>query len=252
MKPLLEVKNLTKIFKKKGQEDLSAVDHVSFSLYPGETLGIVGESGSGKSTVARAVTGLLAATEGEIYLQEQEIRGLPGRKFREICGKFQMVFQSPAASFDPRRTLGDGIGESLKNAGMPRKERRARVEELLRRCGLAGEYADRYPHEVSGGECQRAAIARALAIRPELLICDEATSALDVTVQRQILELLAELKREQGMSYLFICHDLALVQQFCDRVLVMESGRIVEEGTPEEVILHPRTEYTRRLVEAVL
>ncbi|HIV24546.1 MAG TPA: ABC transporter ATP-binding protein [Candidatus Scatomonas pullistercoris] len=252
MEPLLEVKNLTKVFKKKGQETLSAVDHLNFCLYPGETLGIVGESGSGKSTVARAVTRLLPVTEGKIYLEGREITGLKGRKLADIYRGIQMVFQSPAGSFDPRRTLGDGIGESLKNSGMGKAERKQRVAELLRRCGLPEEYGRRYPHEVSGGECQRAAIARALAIRPKLLICDEATSALDVTVQKQILELLAEIKKEEGMAYLFICHDLALVQQFCDRVLVMENGKIVEEGPAGEVILRPKAAYTRRLLESVL
>ena len=252
MEPLLEVKNLTKVFKKKGQETLSAVDHLNFCLYPGETLGIVGESGSGKSTVARAVTRLLPVTEGKIYLEGREITGLKGRKLADIYRQIQMVFQSPAGSFDPRRTLGDGIGESLKNSGMGKAERKQRVAELLRRCGLPEKYGRRYPHEVSGGECQRAAIARALAIRPKLLICDEATSALDVTVQKQILELLAEIKKEEGMAYLFICHDLALVQQFCDRVLVMENGKIVEEGPAGEVILRPKEAYTRRLLESVL
>lgn len=252
MKPLLEVKNLTKRFNRKGQEELTAVNHVDFCLYPGETLGIVGESGSGKSTVARAVTRLLDVTEGEIWMAGSNITHVKGRTLREIYRQFQMVFQSPAESFDPRRTLGDGIGESLRNSGVPSKERKERVRELLVQCGLPDDYANRYPHEVSGGECQRAAIARALAVGPKFLICDEATSALDVTVQKQIMQLLARLKEEQGMSYLFICHNLALVQQFCDRILVMQNGSIVEEGTPDEVILHPAADYTKRLIAAAL
>ena len=252
MEPLLEVKNLTRTFRGREKKEFAAVDHVSFCLYPGETLGIVGESGSGKSTVARLITGLTDVTEGETYLKGKKITGRKGRAFREVCRQCQMVFQSPAGSFDPRRTLGDGIGESLENSGMKKAERQRRVAELLRRCGLPEEYAARYPHEVSGGECQRAAIARALAIEPELLICDEATSSLDVTVQKQVMELLAGLREENGVAYVFICHDLALVQQFCSRVLVMQDGRIVEEGTPDEVILRPREDYTRRLVEAVL
>lgn len=252
MEPLLEVKNLTKRFNQKGQEELTAVNHVDFCLYPGETLGIVGESGSGKSTVARAVTRLLDVTEGEIWMAGSNITHAKGRALREIYRQLQMVFQSPAGSFDPRRTLGDGIGESLRNSKVPSKERKERVRELLAQCGLPNDYANRYPHEVSGGECQRAAIARALAVGPKLLICDEATSALDVTVQKQIMKLLARLKEEQGMSYLFICHDLALVQQFCDRILVMQDGCIVEEGTPDEVILHPAADYTKRLVVAAL
>ena len=252
MEPLLEVKKLTKKKKKKGQEELAAVDHVSFCLLPGETLGIVGESGSGKSTVARMITGLLKPSEGEIYLGGRAVTHLKSREQRQVYRQLQMVFQSPAESFDPRRTLGDGVGESLKNTGLSSKERKRRVEKLFMQCGLPADFAGRYPHEVSGGQCQRAAIARALAVEPRLLICDEATSALDVTVQKQVLELLASLKREWGLSYLFICHDLALVQQFCDRVLVMAEGRIVEEGTPEQVILHPRKAYTIKLIQAVL
>lgn len=163
-----------------------------------------------------------------------------------------MVFQTPAESFDPRRTLGDGIGESLRNMGIKGSELKKRVDNLLELCGLSPEFALRYPHQVSGGQCQRAAIARALAVEPQLLICDEATSALDVTVQKQIMELLMKLKKEQNLSVIFICHDLALVQMFCDRVLVMEQGRIVETGTPDQVIHTPREEYTRILVDAVL
>ena len=166
----------------------------------------------------------------------------------------QMVFQTPTDSFDPRRTLGDGIGESLRNIGMSRKETREEVERLLGKCGLPADFADRYPHQVSRGQCQRAAIARALAVKPRLLICDEATSALDVTVQKEILELLNELRSQQGnsLSILFICHDISLVQQFCDRVLVMYHGSIVEEGTPDAVIGHPRNTYTKRLIDSVL
>ena len=163
-----------------------------------------------------------------------------------------MVFQTPTESFDPRRKLGDGIAESLINFGMRKKEAMVKAGQLLELCGLGKEYAERYPHEVSGGQCQRAAIARAIAIDPRLLILDEATSALDVTIQEEILELLNKLKTERNMTYLFICHDIALVQQFCDRVLVMHQGKIVEEGTPDEVIRNPKTEYTRRLIESVL
>lgn len=252
MEPLLEVKKLTKTFQKKGQEELAAVDHVSFCLLPGETLGIVGESGSGKSTVARMITGLLKPSEGEIYLGGRAVTHLKSREQRQVYRQLQMVFQSPAESFDPRRTLGDGVGESLKNTGLSSKERKRRVEKLFMQCGLPADFAGRYPHEVSGGQCQRAAIARALAVEPRLLICDEATSALDVTVQKQVLELLASLKREWGLSYLFICHDLALVQQFCDRVLVMQDGRLVEEGPVTQVLTRPRHPATRALIDAAL
>ena len=155
-------------------------------------------------------------------------------------------------SFDPRRTLGDGISESLVNYGMKKKEAMKETIRLLSLCGLEDEFAKRYPHEVSGGQCQRAAIARALAIKPKVLILDEATSALDVTVQEEVLNLLTKIKEEMDISYLFICHDIALVQNFCDRVLVMYHGRIVEEGIPDEVILHPKEEYTKNLIDSVL
>jgi peptide/nickel transport system ATP-binding protein len=165
-----------------------------------------------------------------------------------------MVFQTPTESFDPRRRLGDSIGESLRNAGWSRTNTEAEVVRLLGECGLPAEFADRYPHQVSGGECQRAAIARALAIRPKVLICDEVTSALDVTIQKEILELLNRLRWEKGLdlSILFICHDIALVQQFCDRVLVMYQGDIVEEGKPDEVVRNPQNEYTKRLIDSIL
>jgi peptide/nickel transport system ATP-binding protein len=252
--PVLAVEGLTKVFTRSGYPDFTAADHVSFEVMPGECLGIIGESGSGKSTVVNMVTRLLDATEGRILLDGEDITKVQGKQLRQVYRKVQMVFQTPAESFDPRRTLGDGIGESLRNNGISRKETAEKVEELLVRCGLTPEFAGRYPHEVSGGQCQRAAIARALAIGPKLLICDEATSALDVTIQKEIMELLATLRKERGggLSILFICHDIALVQQFCDRVLVMYKGKIVEEGVPDEVIQAPRNEYTKRLIESIL
>ena len=163
-----------------------------------------------------------------------------------------MVFQMPGESFDPRWTLGDGIGESLRNQGLSRREAGKRTGELLERCGLSLEYAGRYPHQVSGGQCQRAALARALAAGPKVLVCDEITSALDVTVQKQILELLLKLKEDEQLSFLFISHDLALVQAFCDRVLVLRQGKLVEEGETEAVIRHPAAEYTKQLIDSVL
>ena len=228
------------------------MDDVSFNLKQGECLGIVGESGSGKSTIAKMLTRLEDVSRGQIFLGDQEITKAKGKALRSIYQDIQMVFQNPAESFDPRCTLGDGIGESLRNMGISKKETRNRVEKLLLSCGLTPEYADRYPHQVSGGECQRAAIARALAVEPRVLICDEATSALDVTVQKQIMELLQKLKKENQLSFLFICHDLALVQLFCDRVIVMHDGHVEEEGTPEEIIEHPKTEYTEQLIRSVL
>ena len=250
-KNILEVHHLKKSFT-TGKKSFTAVEDVSFSLKTGEVLGIVGESGSGKSTVAKMITHLTDITDGKIFFLGKDITYAKGKALRETYRELQMVFQTPAESFDPRCTLGDGIGESLRNMGISKKETRNRVEKLLLTCGLTPEYADRYPHQVSGGECQRAAIARALAVEPRVLICDEATSALDVTVQKQIMELLQKLKKENQLSFLFICHDLALVQLFCDRVIVMHDGHVEEEGTPEEIIEHPKTEYTEQLIRSVL
>lgn len=248
---ILEVQNLKKTFL-SGKKSFTAVEDVSFFLNAGEVLGIVGESGSGKSTVAKMITHLTDITDGKIFFLGKDITHAKGKALRETYRELQMVFQTPAGSFDPRCTIGDGIGESLRNMGISKKETRNRVEKLLLTCGLTPEYADRYPHQVSGGECQRAAIARALALEPKVLICDEATSALDVTIQKQIMELLEDLKEKNGLSFIFICHNLALVQMFCDRVLVLYEGKVVERGIPDDIINEPKEEYTQRLVDAVL
>lgn len=252
MGPILRVDNLTKVFTRKGQPPFTAVDHIGFELMPGECLGIIGESGSGKSTAVNMVTRLTDATEGTIILDGEDITHKKGRQLQNAYRKMQMVFQTPTESFDPRHTLGDGIGESLRNFGHCRAEVDRQVAGLLKQCGLPADFAKRYPHQVSGGQCQRAAIARAIAIKPKLLICDEATSALDVTIQKEVLALLRQLRQELSLSILFICHDIALVQQFCDRVLVLYRGSIVEEGIPNEVIRNPRNDYTRRLIDSIL
>ena len=251
MEPILKVADLSKAFSRAGRDAFFAVDHVSFEVQPGEILGIVGESGSGKSTIARLITRQIDATGGQIFIDGQDITRLRRRDLIPVYAKIQMVFQSPADSFDPRRTLGDGICESLRNKGVPKAEREAKARALLESCDLPAVFLARYPHQVSGGQCQRAAIARALMNDPRILIFDEATSALDVTVQKQIIELLQQLQKERKLAYLFICHNIALVQQFCDRVIVLHDGRIVESGLPDEVILHPQSDYTRRLVDAV-
>lgn len=251
MKKILEVKNLSKSFyKSKGS--FPAVEDVSFQVMQGECLGLVGESGCGKSTTARLIAGLLKPDRGSVRLDGEEILGLKGKKKQALYTKLQMVFQPPQDSFDPRCTLGDGIMESMRNRGMKKEQAREKMRRLLEQVELNPGLGDRYPYQVSGGECQRAAIARALAPDPELIICDEATSALDVTVQIQIVELLKRLQQDRKLSLLFICHDLALVQHMCQRVLVMYQGKIIEQGSPEEVIQHPRKEYTRILVDSAL
>ena len=250
MQRLLEVKELRKTFyKNKGP--FVAVDGVSFDVNKGECLGLVGESGCGKSTTAKIITHLTAPDAGSVLLEGAETLFLRGKKERELYTKIQMVFQTPQDSFDPRRSLGDGIMESMRNQSMPKARAKERMYELLDMVELDREFASRYPHEVSGGQCQRAAIARARAPGPELIICDEATSALDVTVQAQIVDLLKKFQKEQGLSLLLICHDLALVQTLCDRVLVMYQGSVVEQGVPDEIIMHPKEEYTRVLVDSV-
>lgn len=251
MKKILEVKNLSKSFyKSKGS--FPAVEDVSFQVMQGECLGLVGESGCGKSTIARLIAGLLKPDRGSVRLDGEEILGLKGKKKQALYTKLQMVFQTPQDSFDPRCTLGDGIMESMRNRGMKKEQAREKMRRLLEQVELNPGLGDRYPYQVSGGECQRAAIARALAPDPDLIICDEATSALDVTVQIQIVELLKRLQQDRKLSLLFICHDLALVQHMCQRVLVMYQGKIIEQGSPEEVIQHPRKEYTRILVDSAL
>ena len=248
---VLKAENLKKVFS-AGKRALVAVDGVSFALERGQCLGIVGESGSVKSTIARMMTRLTDVTDGTIILNGKDITHVKGKELRDTYREIQMVFQMPMESFDPRRTLGDGIGESLRNRKVKKAERKARVRALLADCGLSEEFAARYPHQVSGGQCQRAAIARALAVNPSVLICDEATSALDVTVQKQIVELLIRLKQSGSLSFLLICHDLALVQRLCDTVLVLQHGKAVEYGETQQVLLHPQQEYTKRLIASVL
>ena len=248
---ILKAEHLKKVFT-SGKKSFTAVEDVSFELKRGQCLGIVGESGSGKSTIAGMLTRLTDVTDGKIMLMGRDITNVRGKELRKVYQDMQMVFQMPMESFDPRHTLGDGIGESLRNIGISRRETKKITEELLVKCGLTPEFASRYPHQVSGGQCQRASIARALAVKPSILICDEATSALDVTVQKQILELLMELKEKESLSLLLICHDLALVQAFCDEALVLRQGRVVERGIPDEIVNHPKEDYTKILVASVL
>lgn len=251
MHTILDVKDLTKNFYKNKQL-FTAVNHISFQLRQGECLGLVGESGCGKSTTVKMLTHLLKPDSGEILLEGTEIQHLKGKALKKLYTEIQMVFQTPQDSFDPRRTLGDSIMESMRNHNVSRKEAQNRLGQLLQQVELSPELADRYPNQVSGGQCQRAAMARALAVNPKILICDEATSALDVTVQAQIIELLKRLQQEMDLSILLISHDLALVQHLCDRVIVMYQGNIVEQGTPDRVINAPENDYTKMLIEAAM
>jgi ABC-type oligopeptide transport system ATPase subunit len=230
-----------------------AVDGVDFEIHEGETLGLVGESGSGKSTVGRAVLGLVDAAEGTVEFEQRDIRSMGARQLRAARRHMQMIFQDPAGSLNPRLRVGASVGEPLIVHGIvtDRRELARRVGTLLERCGMPAASADRYPHEFSGGQRQRLAIARALALEPRLLICDEPTSALDVSIQAQILNLLADLQRELKLSYLFISHDMNVIQHICHRVAVLLKGKIVEIGTRDEVLLTPRHEYTQRLLSAV-
>jgi len=250
MDSVLEVKDINKSYISR-RKKIQAVKGVSFQIYKGECVGLIGESGCGKSTIAKMIARLEAVDSGKIFLDGNDITNARGRTLREVYKLVQMVFQAPAESFNPRFKLGEGIMESIINQGISRRKAKVRVGEYLEMCGLTKEFADRYPHEVSGGECQRASIARAIAIKPKLLICDEATSALDVTVQAQILKLMGQLKKEMDMTYLLISHDIALVQEICDRVLVMYQGQVIEEGTPNEIIMNPQHEYTKKMIDAV-
>ncbi len=232
---------------------VQAVDSISFSLARRELLGIVGESGSGKSTVAKLLTGLHLPTSGNILLDGKDITHAHGKERRALYTRIQMVFQDAVGSFNPRRTIGAMIGETICRLCTPdERDTKRRVAELLTEVGLPSSYAMRYPHEMSGGECQRAAIARAMAVHPEILVCDEATSALDVSVQAKIIALLLHLQREHGMSLLFISHDLPLVSSIADRVLIMQNGRIVEQGETSRVLREPSEDYTRNLLRAAL
>ncbi|EKU72021.1 ABC transporter ATP-binding protein [Selenomonas sp. F0473] len=232
---------------------VQAINGISFSLGRRELLGIVGESGSGKSTVAKLLTGLHLPTGGNIFLDGRDITRTNRKERRALYTRIQMVFQDAPGSFNPRRTIGAMIGETICRLCAPDGRRtEERVAALLSEVGLPASYARRYPHEMSGGECQRAAIARAMAVHPDILLCDEATSALDVSVQAKIVSLLLHLQKEHGMSLIFISHDLPLVSSIAERVLIMRAGRIVEEGTPRRVLTNPTDEYTKNLLRAAL
>jgi len=253
---LVRVEGLTKFFPVRvgfaGRARVHAVDGVDLEIQEGETFGLVGESGSGKSTLGRCILRLINPTSGRIWFDGQELTTLRGEELRKTRLRLQIVFQNPVASLDPRMRAGQTIAEPLRvHQGASAQEARAKVGELLRRVGLHAEVAEKYPHELSGGQCQRIAVARALALEPRFIVLDEPTSSLDVSVQAQIVNLLKELQAELGLTYLFITHDLALVSYLADRVGVMYLGKLVEVGGAVDVLERGQHPYTRALRNAV-
>ena len=258
-KPLLRAENITTRFTSKRNflgkalSFVNAVDDVSFEVYPGETLGLVGESGCGKTTLGRSLLRLIEPTAGKIHFGDKEISRLSPDEMRQMRKRMQIIFQDPYSSLNPRLTAGHAILEPMKVHKLHGndKARKARTLELLRKVGLEESHFYRYPHEFSGGQRQRICIARSLAVEPEFIICDESVSALDVSVQAQVLNLLNELKKEFGLTYVFISHDLSVVRFMSDRMMVMRNGKVQEIGEADQLYLNPQSEYTKMLIDAI-
>jgi oligopeptide transport system ATP-binding protein len=257
--PLLSVRDLKVHFKVRGEglfpekRTLKAVNGVSFDLYPGETLGIVGESGCGKSTLARALLNLIPATSGQVVWMGRDMAGAGADGWQQVRKSVQMVFQDPLASLNPRMNIAQIVGEPLRthHPELGNDEILARVRALLLRVGMSESHLYRYPHEFSGGQCQRIGIARALILQPKLIICDEPVSALDVSIQAQIINLLKDLQRERQLALVFIAHDLAVVKHVSQRILVMYLGRVMELANKQALYAAPKHPYTRALLSAV-
>ncbi|MEH2265718.1 ABC transporter ATP-binding protein [Nostoc sp.] len=256
--PLLQIRNLKVGFPVRGvfggtKRYNMAVNGVSFDVKPGETLGLVGESGCGKTTLGRTLLRLIEPMSGQIIFEKQDITSLKGERLQKLRREMQIVFQNPFSSLDPRMKVGDAVMEPLliHSVGKTKQQRRQRVTELLERVGLSADAINRYPHQFSGGQRQRICIARSLALNPKFIICDESVSALDVSVQAQVLNLLKELQSDFQLTYIFISHDLSVVKFMSDRILVMNRGQIVEEGTAESIYLEPKEEYTQKLIAAI-
>jgi len=258
MKPLLSVRKLCKSFVTdasllgQGHHAFRAVDEIGFDLFPGETFGLVGESGCGKSTTAKLILRLIEADSGEIVYEDQELTRLTQKELRSLRRNLQMVFQDPYASLNPRMTIGDIVAEPIVIHGLAKGNAiRELAGKLLTTVGLGTEHLDRYPHEFSGGQRQRICIARALALKPKLIVADEPVSALDLSIQAQIINLLSDIQQEFGLTYLFISHDLSVIEHICDRVAVMYLGRIVELAPTKDLYRAPRHPYTEALIQAV-
>jgi peptide/nickel transport system ATP-binding protein/oligopeptide transport system ATP-binding protein len=258
--PLVQVRGLVKHFPitrgvifSRGLDAVRAVDGISFEVQRGETLGLVGESGCGKSTTARLLARLLTPSAGEVLFDGRDITRLKGARLKAIRRELQVIFQDPYSSLNPRKTVGSIIGEPFAIHGLhtDRRERRRTVRELMETVGLNPEHYNRYPHEFSGGQRQRVGVARALALKPKLLIADEPVSALDVSIQAQVLNLLRDTQRRFGLTLLFISHDLSVVRHMCDRIAVMRAGEIVELASNEALYGSPQHPYTRELLAAV-
>ncbi|HET7661312.1 MAG TPA: dipeptide ABC transporter ATP-binding protein [Oryzihumus sp.] len=243
------IKSTDGLFAKR--QIVQAVDGVSFDLGKGQTLGLVGESGCGKSTLGRAITRLYKPTDGQILFEGTDLAGLPEPKMRPFRRELQMVFQDPYSSLNPRQTVGSIISTPLQVHGLAKGREIQRVQELLERVGLNPEHHNRYPNEFSGGQRQRIGIARALAVEPQVIVADEPVSALDVSIQAQVMNLMEELRRDLGIAFVFIAHDLGVVRHFCDRVAVMYLGKMVEVGDREQVYTAPQHPYTQALLSAV-
>lgn len=258
-KPILQIKSLctwypiSNGFFGKVKDYVKAVDQISFELFPGETLGLVGESGCGKTTLGRTILRLIQPTSGSIIFNDQDITHINSTELRKLRKNMQIVFQDPYASLNPKLSIGQSILEPLQVHRLLNNdaERKQKVIDLLNKVGLKESHFNRYPHEFSGGQRQRVVIARALALEPRFIICDESVSALDVSVQAQVLNLIKDLQREFGLTYIFISHDLAVVKHISDRILVMNKGKIEEEGYPEQIFYAPKAAYTRKLIEAI-
>ena len=251
---LLHVENLKKYFPTNEKDKfVKAVDNVSFDIYKGETLGVVGESGCGKSTTGRLVLNLITPTEGVVEFKGQDLTKLSRRQMRSMRRQMQIIFQDPYASLDPRKTVMQILAEpfQIHNPEMSREEIQQKVGELVKCVGLRPEHVYRYPHEFSGGQRQRVGIARAIALNPEFVVCDEPVSALDVSIQAQVINLMQDIKKEFNLTYMFISHDLRIIKHFCDRVMVMYLGNVVEIGTKEAVYEKRRHPYTQALLSAI-